>query len=436
PGESEQRKRVVVLGGGFGGLFFCKALRDRSLDVTLVDRQNHQLFQPLLYQVATAGLESGDVCYSTRGIARSLDTTRSIQGEVVSIDRTNRFVLTRDGLQLPYDSLVIAVGGVTADFGVEGVATHAFGLKSAAEAEALRDHLLTEFEAEASRRIDGKGADPAATGIVIVGGGPTGVEMAGGYAELVARVLTSDYPEIPQTDTRVVLIEGQDRLLNGFADSLADNAQRTLEKMGVEVILGEQVAAVDAVSVTLGGGAAIPSKTVVWAAGIRAHPLAAALGCETTRGGRIVVDEHLRLPDDPQVHVIGDVAASPIGPDEAGLAPQVAPGAIQGGQPVARLIAATVAGDAGSMEAFRYRDKGSMATIGRHAAVVEMPNGWTIKGFPGWVAWLGLHLIMLVGFRNRASVLVNWAWNYLTYDRGSRSVIERDSRSELTPQQG
>ena len=234
----------------------------------------------------------------------------------------------------------------------------------------------------------------------------------------------------------MILVEGQDRLLGTFAPRLGANAERRLARMGVEVLLSAQVSEVAAEAVTFTDGATIATDTVVWAAGVRPHPLVEQLGLETTRGGRVVVDQHLRLPDRPEVHVIGDLAASPLEPGSdrtsgppggpVQLAPQVAPGAIQGGQHAAAVIAAQYRAGAERPRPFAYRDKGSMATIGRNAAVVELPVGPKITGFPGWVAWLGLHLVMLIGFRNRANVLVNWAWNYLTYDRGSRLIVELD----------
>jgi NADH dehydrogenase len=424
---------VVIVGAGFGGLAAAKALADAPVEVVVVDQRNHHTFQPLLYQVATAGLDVDDICYTTRGIFHRQDNARAMQARVTGVDFDSRKVLTADGPPIGYDHLVLAMGATTADFGVPGVAEHAFGLKSAAEATRIRSHVLANFER--AERMTDRAARDAATTIVIVGGGPTGVEMAGGFAELIQRPLRRDFPRLDTDRAKVVLVEGQDRLLGTFADKLGDNARQGLEKMGVDVRLGAQVASVEADRVHFADATSIATDTVVWAAGVKASPLAEALGLETGRGGRLVVDHHLRVPGHDRVWAIGDVAAAAIDGDSADAAPvpQVAAGAIQGGRYVAERIrdavtpvtAATGSADS-TVDPFRYRDKGSMATIGRNAAVVELPRGPKITGFPGWVAWLGLHLVMLIGFRNRANVLVNWAWNYLTYDRGSRLIVEAD----------
>ena len=403
----------------------AKSLAEIGVDltVTLVDARNHHTFQPLLYQVATAGLDAGDVCYPTRRIARTIPAVRSLQGRVVDINFDAQSVVLDDSTRLAYDSLILAFGGVTADFGVDGVAEHGFGLKSAADADVLREHVLTQFDRAANAVARGEDVDLATTTIAVVGGGPTGVEMAGGYAELTSRVLLPDYPEIDPKDVRILLIEGHDALLAGFSPKLQANAASTLANMGVEVHFNKQVSRVTANSLEINDGTVVAASTVVWAAGIRAHPLAEAAGLDVGRGGRIVVDEQLRVPGHRNVYAIGDVAATTI--DSSGtLAPQVAPVAVQGGEFVSGRIVASLAPSQGTEPSFVYENKGSMATIGRNAAVVELPNGKQFSGFVGWVAWLGLHLVMLMGFRNRASVFVNWAWNYLTYDRGSRAVID------------
>ncbi|MEM7095651.1 MAG: NAD(P)/FAD-dependent oxidoreductase [Actinomycetota bacterium] len=413
------RPHVVIVGAGFGGLAAARRLVSvGSLDVTLVDQRNHHTFQPLLYQVATAGLDASDVCYPVRRFARPHPQLRSLQATVTAIDFDARRIDLDTAPALRFDDVILAPGAVTADFGVPGVADHAFGLKSAADAEQLRHHVLRSFD-RAAQAGEGSGAD---TTIVVVGGGPTGVELAGGYAELTRRVLLPDYPELNVDDVRIILIEGRASLLGGFRPKLRDNARRTLERLGVEVRLDANVQRVDTAGVLLGDGDRIESKTVVWAAGVRAHPLADALDLATGPGGRAIVDDRLRVDGRSNVFAIGDFAATPT---EDGPAAQVAAVAVQGGQYAADAIAARHR-DAPEPEPFRYRDKGSMATIGRNNAVVELPNGFTTTGFVGWIAWLGLHLVMLMGFRNRASVFVNWAWNYLTYDRGSRVIIEPD----------
>lgn len=420
------RPKVVVVGAGFGGLAVARVLADAPVEVTVIDQRNHHTFQPLLYQVATAGLDVDDICYTTRGIFHRQSNASALHARVTAVDTDTKMVFTAEGPALPYDYLVLAMGAVTADFGVPGVAEHAFGLKSASEALRIRSHVLHNFE-RADRTTDDAVREAAMT-IVLVGGGPTGVEMAGGFAELIDKPLRRDFPDLDIDKARVILVEGQDRVLGAFAPKLGAKAKAGLENMGVEVRLGTQVGAVEAGAVCFADGSRITTNTVVWAAGVRADPLAETFGLTTTAGGRVVVDEHLRVPDLDGVFAIGDLAASPDIEGEAERpVPQVAPGAIQGGEHVGALIAAATDPKVETPAPFRYRDKGSMATIGRNAAVVELPKGPKITGFPGWVAWLGLHLVMLIGFRNRANVLVNWAWNYLTYDRGSRLIIEPDA---------
>ncbi|MDH3682602.1 MAG: NAD(P)/FAD-dependent oxidoreductase [Acidimicrobiia bacterium] len=412
------RHRVVVVGAGFAGLRAARDLADVAVEVTIVDARNHHTFQPLLYQVATAGLDADDVCYATRGIFHRQSNARAIRAQVVGADLGARTVELADGAVLAYDHLVLAAGGVTADFGVPGVLEHGFGLKSAADAVAIRTHVLERFERcerDPSRIDDGE------LTLVVAGGGPTGVEMAGGFAELINHVLRRDFPSVDVNRARVVLIEAADRLLGTFAPKLGRSAERKLGRIGVEVLLGTQVDRVTASSVVLADGRTIDTGTLVWAAGIKANPLGAALGLEVDRGGRIVVDRDLRVASHPEILVIGDLAAAR--DIDGSLLPQVAPAAIQAGAHAAKVIKAELRGGR-PVGRFRYRDKGSMATIGRNSAVVELPSGQTVTGLAGWVAWLCLHLVMLIGFRNRANVVVNWAWNYLTYDRASRLIIE------------
>ncbi len=417
--QSGRRPHVVVIGAGFGGLRTVKALADVEVDVTLVDARNHHTFQPLLYQVATAGLDVDDVCAAVRGIVAKQANARAVQARMTSLDSDAQRVELDTGQSLEFDHLVLAMGAVTADFGVPGVAEHAFGLKSAADARLLRNHVLTCFEQAAADEQ----ARARLTTVVIVGGGPTGVEMAGGLAELFDRVLRSDFPDVDIDEARVVLVEGAPDVLGAFQPALRAKALDRLKRFGVDVRLGTTVAGVGSASVTFTDGTSIDTSTVVWAAGVRANPVGAVLGFETGHGGRIVVDEDLRVPSHANIYVVGDLAIDPQNP-----LPQVAPVAMQGGDHVARSIAAAVASTA-TPPPFEYVDKGSMATIGRNAAVVQLPNGFKLSGFVGWSAWLGLHLIMLIGFRNRANVLVNWAWNYLTYDRGSRVIVELDAKA-------
>jgi NADH:ubiquinone reductase (H+-translocating) len=414
-----ERERVVVIGAGFGGLAVARALKREALEVVVVDANNFHTFQPLLYQVATAGLDADDIAYPARGIFRRQRNVDIRMARVTAIDLEGRIVHLSRGAPLRYDHLVLAAGAVTATYGIEGVDEHAFGLKSLDDALALRAHVVERFEEAA---IDPGIIDDGALAVVVCGGGPTGVELSGALAELFHKVLARDFRELDIGRARVVLVEAADRLLGTFTPRSSERARTTLERRGVEVLLGVGVEKVDVTSVHLSDGRRIPAHTLVWAAGVQASSLALTLGADTTRGGRLVVEADLSLPGHPEVSAIGDIAASR-GPDGRPL-PQVAQVAIQGGRHVARQIVHRRAGT--GTEPFRYKDKGSMATIGRHDAVTELPNGWRFSGPIGWLAWLGLHLVYLMGFRNRANVLVNWAWNYLTYDRASRILAEAD----------
>ena len=416
---------MVVVGAGFGGLTVARDLADAPVDVIVVDARNHHTFQPLLYQVATAGLDGDDVCYAVRGVFAGQRNARVVLGRVVGGDLAAQVLTFEDGTELGYDHLVLACGAITATFGVEGVEEHAFGLKSLTDAVEIRDHVLLRFEHADARPDD---ASPGALTVVIAGGGPTGVEMAGGLAELFDDALRRDFPRLDVSQARVVLVEAGERLLPTFDPSLSARAERALQSKGVELHLGVGVASITPCEVRMTDGAVVPSETVVWAAGVRAHPLAAALGLETMSNGRAVVTDQLTVPGHPEIHVIGDVAAAT---DSTGaLLPQVAPVAMQ----QARFVAARlVSADDAAGAPFRYRDKGSMATIGRNQAVAQLPGGIRLTGVVGWLAWLVLHLVMLVGFRNRANVVVNWAWNYVTYDRASRIIAGPKARDGAPP---
>jgi NADH dehydrogenase len=419
------RQRVVVVGAGFGGLSAARALAARSADVVLVDRHNHHTFQPLLYQVATAGLDGESIAYAVRGIFHGRPNIRALLGTVCGVDWERRVLLTDDGGHVPFDRLVLAPGAVTSTFGVPGVEKHAFPLKSLADALALRSHILRQFELADAGHVTDPGADaghvtdPGALTFVIVGGGPTGVEMAGALMELFSMVLAKDFPHLDVGRARVILVEALDRLLATFHPSLGAHARATLEQRGVEVIIDRAVKEVRADEVLLDDGTTIRARTLVWAAGVRAHPLVAALGLPVDGTGRALVGHDLRVEGHRDVFVVGDAAGAR---DRHGnLYPQQAPVAMQQGRHVARVIT----GRWFRPRRFRYFDKGQMATIGRNRAVAELPLGLRFRGFAAWLLWLGLHLAYLIGFRNRISVLLNWAWNYVTYDRSARLIVER-----------
>ena len=414
--------QVVVVGAGFGGLSAARVLGRLPVRATVVDRHNYHTFQPLLYQVATAGLDSSSVAYPVRGaVSRGRRRVGFRLGEVVSVDLAGRRVVLDQGPPLPYDDLILAPGTMTSDYGTPGVADHAFGLKSLTDANRLRAHLLEQFEA-----ADAGTAGEGARAVVVVGGGPTGVELCGGLSELVFDALAKDYGS--RGDSRVVLVEAADRLLATFHPKSSANARRQLERRGVEVRLGASVESVGADRITLRGGEDIATRTVVWAAGVRPVPLAEGLGLPRDPGGRVVVGEDLSVAGQPEVFVIGDLAGARA-PGAERPYPQLAPVAMQQGRHAARQIGARLRGRPGS--AFRYRDKGTMATIGRNAAVAELPGGIRFRGYPAWVAWLGLHLVFLIGFRNRLSVLLDWSWNYLTHQRGVRLIIPTLSDDEV-----
>jgi NADH:quinone reductase (non-electrogenic) len=429
------RHRVVVIGAGFGGLAVAKGLHHAPVDVDVVDANNFHLFQPLLYQVATAGLDSDDVAYAVRGVFRGQRNVNVHMATVTAVDIDARTVtLDRgDGVvdQLPYDTLVVAAGAVSTSYGIDGVDEHTIPLKDLDDALDLRLSVLERFERAAS---DPSSLDRGELNVVLCGGGPTGVETAGAMMELFSRVLAKDFPNLDVRQARVVLVEAAPRLLGAMSPKSSDRALRTLSRRGVEVRVGVGVDRVTADGqrrlVHLTDGTVLPAGVVVWAAGVRANPLAEMLGVELTKGGRIVVESDLSVPGHPEVFAIGDIAASPApklaGVEGPGVLPQVAQPAIQGGHHVAKQIVRRLTGR--PTEPFHYHDKGTMATIGRNDAVTELPSGLRLSGLLGWLAWLGLHLLYLIGFRNRANVLLNWAWNYFTYDRHSRIVAARDVR--------
>ncbi|WP_084201498.1 NAD(P)/FAD-dependent oxidoreductase [Geobacter pickeringii] len=411
------KKRVVIIGMGFGGIRTARELAGKGFDVTLVDRNNYHLFQPLLYQVATAGLEQESIAYPVRAMARGWAGTRFHLAEVTGIDFDAREVRTNNGT-IPYDYLVVGAGSVTNYFGLESVERHAFDLKELVDGERLRNHVLTAFERAVVEPDPAKRR--ALMTFVIVGGGPTGVEFAGALIELVRFVLAKDYPELSVQTARVVLVEAFDRLLAAMEPPLQVYTLEKLRSMGVEVLLNARVVDAGPERVVLHDGAVIPAHTLFWSAGVKAAPLAAALGAAPRPGGRIPVEPDLTLPGHPEVLVIGDMAY--LEQDGAPL-PMVAPVAMQMGIYAGSSILARERG--GSLPPFRYRDKGSMATIGRSAAVASA-FGMKFRGYAAWVIWLLLHLYYLIGFRNRIVVMLNWIWYYWFHERQVRLITERE----------
>jgi NADH dehydrogenase len=412
-GFEARRPRVVVVGAGFGGLEAARALGDTPLDVLLVDRENYHAFLPLLYQVATSGLSAQDVTHPVRSIVRKLPNVRFRMGEVTGVDLAGHAVSTADGARLPYDALVIAAGSHTEYFGNESAAARGFPLHHVEDAMALRNHVLLCLERAA------EAGDPAERdtllGFVVVGGGPTGVELAGMLAEMRRHVVPRDFPGLAPA-MRVTLVEGRDRLLGAFPEPLTRRALEQVRELGVEVRLGTLVEAVDEDGVRLRGGERLRARTVVWAAGVRGADLGARLGVPLGRGARVPVLPTLQLDGHPDVYVIGDLSL--VQGDEA--LPQVAQVAMQQGRCAAGNVVRARLGRA--PVAFAYDDPGSMATIGRNRAVAWV-YGLRLAGRLAWWMWLVAHIVFLAGFRNRVVVFVNWVYAYFTYDLGLRSIV-------------
>ncbi|HET9557277.1 MAG TPA: NAD(P)/FAD-dependent oxidoreductase, partial [Actinomycetota bacterium] len=395
--------------------------------VTLLEQHNYHLFQPLLYQLATGVVQPADIAHPVRGIVRRYRRCSVRMATVSGVDLDAKEVLTDEGRRFPYDYLILAVGAVTATFGIPGVEEHSFPLKSMPDALRLRAHLLRQFELAEN---DPAMVDKGALTVVVVGGGPTGVEMAGAIHELFKHVLVHDFPDLDITRSRVVLLEATDHLLTPFHPSSRRHALEILAKRGVEVRLGQAMANATPDEVVLKDGTVIPTRTLIWGAGVRANPLADVLGLEQARGGRIVVGDDLSVPGRPEVFAVGDLAGA--GDGEGGLLPQVAQPAIQEARHAAQNIERTLNGE--DRTGFAYKDKGIMATIGRNAAVTELPSGARFKGVLAWYMWLVLHLAYIVGFRSRIAVLVNWIWSYLTYDRHARIIVAVEpARRAATP---
>jgi NADH:ubiquinone reductase (H+-translocating) len=398
-----RRPRVVIVGAGFAGLNAAKALKRADVAITLIDRRNFHLFQPLLYQVAMAALNPSDIAYPIRSVFKNQpNVVRVLLGEVTSVDLDRRVVMMGEEA-VGYEHLIVATGATHSYFGNDEWEPLAPGLKTIEDALVIRARVLRAFE-----RAE---ADPARSArlltFVVVGAGPTGVELAGALVEIAVHAMGEEFDVVDPSQARVILVEGTDRVLPPYPPSLSASARRQLEELGVEVKTDALVSGIDEDGVTLSSGERIEAGTVLWAAGVRASSLGSLLG-EVDRAGRVVVEDDLSVPGRPEVFVVGDLAAV------EGV-PGVAPAAMQMGRHAGRVIAN------GERRPFRYKDKGSLATIGRARAVADI-KGLRFGGFLAWLAWLVIHIFYLIGFRNRFFVLAGWAWHYLTFRRGARII--------------
>lgn len=409
------RRHVVVVGGGFGGLAVAKALAKAAVHVTLVDRSNHYLFQPLLYQVAMAGLTPAEVAVPIRSILRRQENARVLLADVTAVNLTAHRIEMRECAPLDFEFLVLATGAQTSYFGHDDWARVAPGLKDLDDAVEIRRRVLLAFEA--AEREDDPAVRRRHLTFVVIGGGPTGVELAGAIAELATFVLARDFRSIRPDATRVILVEGGPRILASFDEDLSARACASLKSMGVEVRTSTRVTSIDADGAVC-GNERLDASTVLWAAGVKAASLGATLGVPTDKMGRIPVGEDCSVPGYPNVFCIGD-AASFIPPGETQPLPGVSPVAMQQGRFVARQVIRTI--EERARERFVYRDKGIMATIGRSRAVARIGRV-KLSGFIAWAAWLLLHIVYLIDFRSRVLVLFDWAWSYVTYQRGSRLI--------------
>ena len=422
--QNRAAPHVVIIGGGFGGMSAAKALRKAPVRITLIDRRNHHLFQPLLYQVATAALSPADISYPIRGLFRRQKNLEVLLAEVVDVDEGAREVILADGDRIAYDFLIIATGATHAYFGHPEWGPLAPGLKTIEDATEIRRRFLLAFEA-AEQEADPQKRSALLT-FVVVGAGPTGVEMAGAMAEIARHSLTRDFRHIDPSAARILLLEGGARVLAAYDPQLSAKAEAALRRMGVEVRTDSIVTGIEADAVYV-GEERIPTRNVVWAAGVTASPLGQCLAAPTDRVGRVEVLPDLSVPEHPEIFVIGDLAALE---DEHGkLLPGVAQVAKQQGKAAARNIIRTLQGE--PRKQFHYQDRGNMATIGRRAAVLESGR-FKMFGWFAWVAWLVIHVFFLIGFQNRLVVMLQWAWSYITWQRGAR-LITGELGPELAP---
>jgi len=412
------RPKVVIIGAGFGGLTAAQQVARLPVDVTVIDRRNHHTFQPLLYQVATAGLSPGEIAAPIRWILRNRPNVEVILEEVVDFDLSQKRVVTTDQ-SVSYDYLILASGATHAYFGHEEWEPFAPGLKTIEDALEIRRRVLLAFEL--AEREGAEGPEAPQLQFVVVGGGPTGVELAGTLAEIARHAMTNQFRKIKPEQSRIILIEGGPRVLPAYSEHLSGKAEEQLRHLGVEVCTSQIVTRVEPGAVWVGDHQT-PASVVLWAAGVAASPLGRKLGAKVDKAGRVLVQPDLSLAEHPEVFVIGDLAA--LADEKGKMLPGVAPVAIQQGKWAAEMIAHDLANQ--PRINFHYRDKGSLATIGRAAAVAQI-FGFELSGYFAWLTWLFVHIFSLIGFRNRMVVMINWAWAYLTYERGARLITGRDN---------
>lgn len=417
--DDRRAHRLVVVGAGFAGLALVKALKARNLRITIVDQRNHHLFQPLLYQVATTILPTSDIAWPIRSLFKTRKDVTTILGEVVGIDKVGKYVELMDGTQLPYDTLVLATGSRHSYFGHDEWEGAAPGLKSLEDATTIRRRVLSAFEQAEITQDDAE--RKALLTFVVVGAGPTGVELTGIIAELAQRILPQEFRNIDTRQARVMLVEAGPRVLPVFPEELSAYVEMALTRLGVMVLTGQSVSQISDCAVTI-GDVETPARTVIWAAGVKASPAASWLGAEADRAGRVRVERDLSVPGHPEIFVIGDTAAVTL--DDGRQVPGLAPAAKQQGQFLARLIKARLSGRP-AKRAFSYRHLGNLATVGKSAAVVDLGR-FQLKGAIAWWLWGITHIYFLIGTRSRIAVALSWLWSYATGRNSARLITQRD----------
>lgn len=415
------RKHVVIIGGGFGGISAAKKLKNADVDITIIDKTNHHLFQPLLYQVATAALSPGDIAVPIRAILGQRKGLKVLLGNVTQVNKQDNSITLASGRKINFDYLVLAPGAQYNYFGHDDWQEHAPGLKSIGDALQVRERILLSLE-KAEQIDDPKLREPYLT-FVVIGGGPTGVEMAGAIGEIVKRNMMRDYNTFSKNETRIFLVEAASKILNGYPDSLSERARETLEDMGVRVLLDTPVTDIGGETVSFSEGT-IETPNIIWAAGVAASPLLSSLETKQDRTGRVFVEDDMSIPDNKNIFVIGDAAHKE---QEGEPLPALAPVAIQQGNYIGNLIRNEFA--AKDRKPFHYVDKGTMATIGRAKAVADI-RGFKFSGFFAWLLWSIVHIFFLIGFRNRFRVFVEWMWHYFTFKRGVRLITDRFTDNE------